>query len=50
MQLRGEEGGLMEPPKTGGGGGRSGKGLNGQDHCSVIMKSGARSAENVFEH
>ena len=37
----------FEPPKTGG---DSGKGLNSQDQYSVTMNSGAKGAENCFEH
>ena len=41
--------GSIEPPKTGGRG-PSGKGLNGQDYQTVILKSGIEGAENVCEH
>ena len=45
---RGGGGGAIEPPKTGGGG--LGKGLNGWEHQSLTMESGAKGAEKFFEH
>ena len=43
----GRGGGSIEPPKTGSAGGL-GKGLNSQDHQSVVMNPGAKGAEIVL--